>query len=195
MGTSAAGEFHRHYSWDVYHIENYLLESNFICEALKQIGIYREEVDTPEMVESCLREIAKMQIGQLVSHKIRALINKELIEELELGVNPNSEDIGEEMHRAITKSLDRIQDRVSTMLGIADIRERVNRERVILEDSLCGDDWKKFFKGRDVLSTFAGKYANGMRYEYFRDFIISLMANAGYQPEGMKSVLYSIASD
>ncbi len=26
MGTSAAGEFHRHYSWDVYHIENYLLE-------------------------------------------------------------------------------------------------------------------------------------------------------------------------
>ena len=195
MGTNADGEFHRHYSWDVYHIENYLLEPRFICEALKQIGIYKEEVNTPEMVESCLRKIAQAQIGQLVSHKIRAQISKELIEEIELGVNPNSEDVGAEMHRSVTKSLNKVQDRVSTTLGIADIRERVNKERVVLESSLIGDGWKECFKGRDVLRVFAGKYATGMRYEYFRDFIISLMSNSGYKPEGMKSVLYSIAND
>ena len=62
-------------------------------------------------------------------------------------------------------------------------------EQAALEKSLVGDDWRKYFKGRDVLSAFAGEYAKGMRYEYFRDFIISLMANSGYQPPGMKSVL------
>ena len=80
--TDEDREPRRHYSWDVYHIENYLLEPRFICEALKQIGIRSAEVETPAMVESCLIKIAQGQIGQLVSHKIRVQISKELIDQL-----------------------------------------------------------------------------------------------------------------
>lgn len=195
MVTDDDGESRRHYSWDVYHIENYLLEPRFICEALEQIGIHSTEVETPEMVESCLIEIAQGQIGQLVSHKIRVQISKELIDQLELSVNPNSNDIGEEMHRSITNSIDRVQDRASKKLGVDCIRSRVDTERTLLEDSLATGNWKKYFKGRDVLRAFAGKYASGMRYEYLRDLIISLMANAGHKPEGMRSVLYKIVDE
>ena len=99
------------------------------------------------------------------------------------------------MHRAIAKSLDRVQARASTMLNIDGIREMVDGERIALEQSLLDEDWKGRFKGRDILSAFAGKYATGMRYEYFRDLIISVMANNGHQPEGMKAILYRIAGD
>ena len=189
------GKVRRHHSWDVYHIENYLLESEFICEALKQIGIHSTEVETPEMVEHCLIQIAQEQIGQLVSHKIRVQISKEMIDQLELNVNPKSNDIGKEMHRSMTSSIDRVRDRVQMELSVDCIRDKVDTERSVLEDSLTTSEWKKHFKGRDVLRAFAGKYAKGMRYEYLRDLIISLMANAGYKPEGMRSVLDRIVNE
>lgn len=189
------GEFRRHYSWDVYHIENYLLDARFICEALQHLGIYEEDVATPESVEGRLREIARAQIGQLVSHRVRAMANKELVEALQLRVDPTSEDVGSEMHRSIMKSVERIQDRATTVLSMDAVRERVDRERSTLDDSLIGDEWTKVFKGRDVLREFAGYYAKGMRYEYFRDLIISLMTTAGHQPEGMKRVLHRILND
>ncbi len=195
LGTNTEGDFHGHHTWDVYHIENYLLEPRFICDALKQIGTCSSEVDSPELVESCLRRIAQDQIGKLVSHKISAQIRKELIEGLELGIDPNSDDIGEEMHKSVKRSVGKVKSLVSGKLGKPDIEERVKQERAILEDSLRENNWKKHFKGRDVLRVFAGKYANGMRYEMFRYLVISLMADAGHQPEGMKTVLYSIASD
>ena len=191
----ADGEFRRHYSWDVYHIENYLLEPHYICEALKQVGIYSRDTDTVEMVEARLKDIAQAQIGRLVSHKIRALANRELVEAIELGVNPNADDVGAEMHRAIIKSRDRVQARVDATLNIDAIREVVEQERGILGASLKNDEWKKHFKGRDILKVFAGQYASGMRYEYFRDLIVSSMVNGGYQPSGMKTVLYRIANE
>ena len=189
------GDIRGHYSWDVYHIENYLLEPNFIYEALSQIGINVQEVSTAEAVDCRLREISKCQIRQLISHNIRAKINRDMIDQLRLSVNPNSADIGEEMHRSITSSLERMREQVSATLGVEHIREEVEKEQAVLEKSLSGDGWRRHFKGRDVLRVFAGRYASGMRYEYFRDLIVSLMANTGYQPPGMKSVLDRIATD
>ena len=191
----AEGAFRRHYSWNVYHIENYLLQPIYICEALKQIGIYSEDVATPDLVEARLKEIAKTQVSKLVSHKIRVQASKTLIEAIELNVNPMSEDVGEEMHRAVIGSRDRVGERVATVLSIDAIRDVVGRERQVLEASLLDDEWKIQFKGRDILRAFAGKFAAGMRYEYFRDLIISSMAHSGCQPDGMKAVLDGIAND
>ena len=93
------------------------------------------------------------------------------------------------------KSVERIQDRATTVLNMEAIRERVGRERSILSESLVESEWKNVFKGRDVLREFAGRYAKGMRYEYSRDLIISLMASASHQPDGMKNVLHGILND
>ena len=82
LETKPVGEFQRHYSWDVYHIENYLLDSRFVFEALKQLGIYHDEIDSPGSVEGHLRQIAAGQIGRLVSHKVRAQVGKELVERI-----------------------------------------------------------------------------------------------------------------
>ncbi len=60
---------------------------------------------------------------------------------------------------------------------------------------LQNESWKKHFKGREILRAFAGEFLQGMRYEYFRDLIISQMVNEGYQPDGMKAVLDQILAD
>lgn len=191
----SSGEFNRHYSWDVYHIENYLLEPRFIDEALKHVNVYPNDLSSVEEIEMCLTQIAEGQIGELISHKIRGEIRGELVEELDLNSNPKSEDIGADIHRSVVKSVEKADYRVKTKLHIDDIRERVNKERDVLSSSLSDGDWSKHFKGRDILRAFVGKYVRGMRYEYFRDMVISQMVNSGYQPEGMKAVLDKIVND
>lgn len=191
----SSGEFSRHYSWDVYHIENYLLEARFIDEALKHVNIYHNDLSSIEEIDKCLTQIAEAQIGELISHKIRGEIGSELVEELNLNSNPRSDDIGADLHKSVVKSIERAEHRVKTKLRIDDIRERVGKEHEVLSRSLREGDWKKHFKGRDILRAFAGKFVRGMRYEHFREIVISQMINSGYQPEGMKAVLDKIVND
>ena len=189
------GELGRSYSWGVYHIENYLMEPEFICEALRHIGVYRDDVSTPDRVERKLKEIARRQITDLVGHKLRTDINSDLVSDLDLSMNPVSDDIGEELHRSVVGSLERMRKRLGDRLGIDAIRDLAQREREDLEDSLESDEWRVRFRGRMVLGTFAGKYANGIRYQYFRDLIVSIMVNSGYQPVGMKNIFDQIVAD
>ena len=187
--------FPRHYSWDVYHIENYLLDARFISKVLHRVNVQDPSVSSIEKIEQCLYNIARDQIGELIGHKVRVKIGSELVQKLELNSNPSSKDIGADLHNSIVKSVQRVRDLADNDLHLTNIEERVKRERQVLENSLLTEDWKEHFKGREILRAFAGKYLPGMRYEYFRDSIISEMATSGHQPEGMKAVFDQILND
>ena len=188
-------DFQRHFSWDVYHIENYLLESKFIDEALGRLGVSHNDLSSLGRIDSCLRQIAENQIGKLVVHRVRSNMGSEMVNSLELNANPLANDIGAELYRAATKSIERINEQLDTNLGLDDIRSQVATEQQSLYDALSTEDWRKHFRGRDILQEFAGKYIPGMRYVYFRELIISQMSSAGYQPPGMKLVLDQIVND
>lgn len=188
-------EFRRHFSWDVYHIENYLLESTYIDEALGRLGVSHSDLSTLGKIDQCLKQIAENQIGKLVSHRVRSGLNSELVKELSLNTNPLSENIGADLHRAIEDSVERIHKLLDTNLHVDDIRGQVDTERQALIEALNTDDWRKHFRGRDILQEFVGTYVQGMRYVYFRELIISQMSTAGYQPPGMKAVLDQIIAD
>ncbi len=179
----------RHHSWDVYHIENYLLQSSFILQALEHLGVDDEHVASEAQIEDRLMEISEEQIGRLVSHRIRERINRLLVDNLDLSVNVSCEDIGLEMHRAVHQSIERVTKNANTSLKTSDIQAIVDKETSALSHSLRSGDWRREFRGRDVLRAFAGKHLPGMRYEYFRDLIVGIMANQGHQPQGMRAVL------
>lgn len=187
--------FPRHYSWDVYHIENYLLDARFISQVLHRVNVQNSSVSSIEKIEQCLSSIARDQIGELVGHKVRVEIGSELVQKLKLKSNPSSKDIGTDLHDSIVKSVQRVRDLADNDLRLSNVEERVEKERQVLENSLLTGNWKEHFKGRDILRAFAGKYLPGMRYEYFRDSIISEMATSGHQPEGMKAVFDQILND
>ena len=185
----------RHFSWDVYHIENYLLEPKFIDEVLGNIQQSHNELSSLGKIDSTLKEIAQEQISQLVVHKVGMPIRSELLRQLSWKPNPMSDNLGEDLHKSITKSIERMTNNIESSLSVGDITSRVEEERKTLEESLTTEDWKKYFKGREILRAFAGKYVRGMKYEYFRDLIITQMVNSGYQPEGMKSIINKILDD
>ena len=191
----SSGELRRHYSWDVYHIENYLLDARFISEVLKNMDVHHNDVASVDGIERRLTQIAEAQMGQLISHKIRTEINSELVRELDLSSNPRSDDIGTALHSSVEKSIQQVQRLAGTKLRVEEIRKRVDQEREVLSKSLSEGDWKKHFKGRDILRAFVGEYVRGMRYELFRNLLISQMVNSGHQPEGMKAVLDKILND
>lgn len=185
----------RHYSWDVYHIENYLLESEFIYKLLESLGITHEDISSQNNIDCCLADIARSQIGTLIAHKIRLRINSKLVSTLNLNINPHSSSIAEEMHQSILNSEQRLSNCIQKDFCVETIGDWVTEEQRLLEGSLRQGNWKKHFKGRDILAAFAAKYINGMRYEYFRELIVSKMCEANYQPTGMKFVLDRIQAD
>ena len=62
----------------------------------------------------------------------------------------------------------------------------------VLEIAVKGDDWKKEFRGRDLLKQFTDEYTVGIRYEMLRDMIVNTMAEQDIQPQGMLRVLEKI---
>ena len=188
-------EFNRHYTWDLYHIENYLLEPKFIDEALGSVSVSHLDLSSLGKIDQRLRDIAKEQINELVLHKILGEINAKLLQDLKVGADPKDECTGIAVHTAALRSVERITARLGEDLEPDRIQQKADSERIELNRSLETDDWKRHFRGRDVLRLFAGKYVPGMRYEYFRDLIITHMRGANYQPPGMKAVLDLVLDD
>lgn len=184
----------RRHTWDVYHIENYLLEPTFIKDVLMDLHP-NTKLAEPSNIDRALNEIARSQMGKLVTHRVRVQIRQSLVGDLELKCNPRSADIATELHRSILASVNSVNSRASRELTVSMIRERVEKESRVLSDALRGDDWRTCFPGRDILREFAGKYVRGMRYEQFRNLLIGYMTKSRYQPAGMKKVLDAILND
>ena len=53
-------------------------------------------------------------------------------------------------------------------------------------------EWKKVFRGRDILSTFTARYGKGLSYHALRDMIVNTMSEQGYRPSGMLRILAAI---
>ena len=194
-GPAPTEAVNRHFTWDLYHIENYLLEPTYIDEALGRLNVSHVDLSSLGKISQALRQIARSQINKLALHKLNTEVHSTLRRELNLGADPSSDDIGAQFHESVVGAVDRMKGMLSDDLDVEEIRSRVERETQELADSLETDEWTERFRGRDVLSAFVGKYVPGMRYEYFRDLVISQMASAGYQPPGMKTVLDQILAD
>ena len=194
-GPERTETFDRRFTWNLYHIENYLLEPAYIGDALGRLNVLHPDLSSMRKIDESLRQIARAQIGKLVLHKLKSEVHSTLRHELKLGADPTSDDIGTQFHESVVGAVDRMKEMLSDALDVEEIRLRVERETQRLANSLETDEWMERFRGRDVLSAFVGKYVSGMRYEYFRDLVISQMATAGYQPPGMKAVLDHIVAD
>lgn len=193
-GQSSNREGIGRHSWNVYHIENYLLEPKFIRDTLADLNLHTK-FEEADQIDQLLFEIARSQMAKLVIHKVREHVNGLLVRDLDLGCSPCSGDIAGELHQSILASVARVNKHTSSELTIERIRELVEKESQELEVSLCGNGWKSRFPGRDILRAFVQRNVRGIRYEQFRNMLINCMAKSAYQPSGMKKVLDAILSD
>lgn len=184
----------RAFSWNVYHIENYLLEESYILKVMKDNPTFSNSDMSLETIRDALKECAEDSLYSLVEHRMRALINTRLMKCLDLNYDPKISDPVEGFGKVVSRVMTSIQK-----VGTADLnqnslslmRAEIQNE---LHKSLSSEQWRSEFRGRDILKRFSGKYLNGLPYEAFRDSIIARMGDDGYQPPGMKAVIDQISA-
>lgn len=175
-------------TWDAYHIENYLLVPKYIKMVLDElIGKkgHLIEKDIDDELKSC----ASDTIASLVAHRISTSANDKIISALNLRVDPQSPDIAIAVANAIKHSRERFDALVSQSLSDMALNAQAAAFSRSLREDIETGEWKMSFRGRDVLKRFVGRHGNGVKYNHFRNLIISRMRDHGYQPTGMAAIL------
>jgi hypothetical protein len=146
-----------------------------------------------------LRESASTTLSDLVGHQLEQKANRALVRQIKTATSRSEMNIAQELHTAVTASMERIQGLGDTDLSLEALvrEEKVIRNR--LSQDLKSGEWRKTFKGREVLRQFVHQYVyrrvRRIGYEEFRDLIIARMRDAGYEPPGMKRVVNAILED
>jgi hypothetical protein len=185
----------RLYSWDAYHIENYLLEPKFVCTALGELSRADGALADADAVEVALKACAAETVGGLVRHRIVTEVDAALQNALHIGGDPAASEVAPSVARSVEAAAERVASLASAELVLDRLKDREQVVREELLGHLDSDEWRRTFRGRDVLAFFANRHVRGISYEGFRDLILARMREAGHQPVGMKVVLQKIADD
>ena len=89
-------------------------------------------------------------------------------------------------------SSDKIKSLVISELSQEILGHLASEKRDGFGKALQSDDWRRAFRGTDMLSSFANKYCRNLKYQTMRDMIVNSMAEAGYRPLGMVKVIAQI---
>ena len=178
------------FRWDVYHIENYLLEPEFVAKVLVELGDTPKNVKA-EKVYDRLRKAAAACLKSLVQHELAEFVNDTIVSSIDLGFNPKRNDVALALGEAMARSLDRVRAAVDGPLDEKALLARESELRTKLESDLATDAWRRTFRGRDVLKEFARANSKSS-YEVIRNLVMARMSDAGFRPPGMQSVIEAI---
>lgn len=182
---------HNSFTWDAYHIENYLLEPKYLLKVLGDTGV--DSLKTEEEVYLALRTCAAETMTSLIRHRLSRKINSALIGSIGTATDPNDQQLAKSLAAAVARSKERVNSVVETMGLEAQLEIEEQNLKNEFEAALSADTWRKKFRGRDILKSFTGKYLS-VDYKTFRNLILSRMRDDKYQPDGMRTVIQAIGS-
>ena len=108
----------------------------------------------------------------------------------------DSKDLGSSAHEALAKraeeKVQEIQSTVAHKATADKFRTEITLEEDRLMKSVGSANWKRLFRGRDVLRKFCATRAGNLRYETLRNVIVNEMARDGFRPTGMSKALQKI---
>ncbi|GAB3256988.1 AAA family ATPase [Chitinimonas naiadis] len=176
------------FQWDVYHIENYLLEPSIIREIILDL---RPGVPPPtdDDILFQLKAAAEETIPSLVRHVLQSEINQQIVSSINTKIDPKKFNISDGLYEVITSSKSRLDKLFIDNLTIEELRKKEEALTQGFGESLENNLWLKKHRGRDILKRFAGKHVPETKYETFRNLVMSRMALKGIQPLGMKAII------
>jgi len=175
------------FAWDVYHIENYLLEPRFVAETVNAFTLTNSM--TPEIAYDKLSAAARQVVPTVLVHRITEFANSKFLSGINLGFDPTTSAVSGELRNAIERSLQKVQAAISGELTEELLAEKEVELRKEIETSFANGTWKHLIPGREILKNFVQIEKIPTKYEAFRNQLISRMAAAGFKPDGMKVVI------
>lgn len=181
------------FEWNVYHIENYLLEPQIIAAVLNSLNLAKQfdEKSTLDRLNAAARNVVP---GMLV-HKMRSFVNSQIVSSIDLGFSPSTLTIGRELHAAASRSVARINDAMASQLSETKLTAQEQAFRVEIEQSFSDGTWKDKLPGRDIIKQLISIEQIPVAYELLRNLIVSRMAERGFKPSGMKTIIDKIRAD
>ena len=179
------------FSWDVYHIENYLLDSECVWAATSAL-MGRDVFSSNDEVLGSLQRCAEELVPSLVLEYLRADVNNSLIRAINIGANPAAPDIALEMIQSIEGSLSRLA-LVGKSLTADELSQRAAAFEGTLSAALANGSWIKEFPGRLVIRRYADRQLNGkIDASLFANAVLDEMVERAKKPAGMRLVLEEI---
>jgi ABC-type lipoprotein export system ATPase subunit len=178
--------------WDVYHIENYLIETKYIREVLIDI-LPKHKAPSEEEIDKILKICANKCMDALVREKLSSYVNRALVSSIKTDVD-RKKNLAEAMIKCVHRSRSKIEENATTIASDTSIVEFIENSKASFERDLQDGRWRTNFRGRDIIKSFI-KYCNedlkfGMpEYSIFSMLILAKMKSSNHQPSGMKSVL------
>lgn len=183
----------RRFRWDVYHIENYLLEPQYVAEAVNAVDPARRLDD--EMALDALRSSARKVVPKVLRHRMRDYINSRLVRCINLGFDPGAEQIAQLASGAAARSVARIGEVACEELTEAKLEERQSEWKADVERAFGDGSWRKVLPGREILKAFVDDQRLSIAYDALRNLIVSRMVDAAYRPAGMTEVIMEIVAE
>lgn len=142
-----------------------------------------------------LTSCAADTLEDLVRHELEHSSHAELVKALSSSTARGVQFEVTALRQALLNSRERIDDLLTQTLSEESLVEKEQVTRLKLQGDLSNGNWLNSFKGRDILKRFLQKELNGViRYDLFRNMIVSDMVDAGYKPQGMSDVLNVITA-
>jgi hypothetical protein len=174
------------FRWDVYHVENFLLEPVAIRGAL--LSLRGDDLFiSDEQVLNALRTAGREIVGRLVLEELRHEINLELVGAINLGAPRDTQNATIALRPSIESSIERLSA-AEGALTVEMLQHREAELRAKFEADLLSDDWIKRLPGRLVLKRLVSQHLN-VEYEPFRNAILDKLALAENRPANLKDVL------
>lgn len=180
------------YVWDVYHIENYLLDRALLVEVLKSLGL---EKYTEQNVFDYVGTAARDVVPAMLIQKMRQFVNSSLVGSIDLGFAPDTPTIAHDLHGAASRSVARVNAALSERLSEDKLISEEQKYRTEIEQSFADGTWSAKLPGRDILRRFVGSEKLPVGYEVFRNLVMSKMVERGHKPPGMKRIIEAIVAD
>lgn len=181
----------RRYRWDVYHIENYLLDERIISLVVNSLtGL----AYTGEEILNKMEVAARTVSPKLLHHRLRSHLNALIVEQIDIGFNPKASDLAVVASEALSRSVERVIQSSSEINETA-IREKLNQWTQEQEHWFTENSWRKNIPGREILKELQSILQINVPYDSFRNLILSRMVEENHKPNGMKIVIDAILSD
>lgn len=181
------------FEWDVYHIENYLLEPPIISDVIKAVS---GGLAIPaDVVQQELEQSARKVVPALLIHKLRTRLNSEIVSKIDLGFSPNTDNISQDLYTAVERSVARLSGHFEANLTFENLLQWEQQEKAKLEACFTSGTWNAKLPGREILKVFMRQRNIKISYEVFRNLIVARMAEVNCKPLGMSKVIDQIRAD
>lgn len=180
------------YQWDVYHIENYLVNPFFIRKVMIDNLLISEEI--PEStIYDWLREAAESTKDTLIRHEMENIVRKAIYSSIKVNTDRSSKFEIAKLSEAADKSVEKIRLLLEDSLSPISLSLLKEKTESRLDEALKSNLWIDTFRGREVLNAFVdARGKNKISYESLRNQIGARMRDVEYQPIGMGQVLNAI---